>query len=52
MVIAIVKCADCGAEYEIHNAEEWLTYFQLNGEERIACKNCYGDAFVKEVCDE
>jgi len=48
-MIAIVKCTDCGAEYEIYNAEKWLSYSQLKGMEWVMCENCRGNAYVKEL---
>ena len=48
-MIAVVKCTNCGAEYEIHNAEKWLSYSQLNGTEWVPCENCHGNAYIKEL---
>jgi len=51
-MIAVVKCRDCGVEYELYRAEKWLTYEQLNGMEYVVCKNCCGLAYVRELRDE
>ena len=51
-MIAVVKCTWCGAEYEMYNADKWLSYSQLRGEEWVKCENCGGNAYVKQLVEE